>query len=57
MVVIGDCILGLEMGSVWSRVSTPVTVVEFLGSIGGAGIEEKIVYVYIDSCTSAVWGH
>jgi dihydrolipoamide dehydrogenase len=42
MVVIGGGIIGLEMGSVWSRLGAEVTVVEFLGTIGGAGIDEEI---------------
>ncbi|THH16330.1 hypothetical protein EW146_g4294 [Bondarzewia mesenterica] len=42
MVVIGGGIIGLEMGSVWSRLGADVTVVEFLGGIGGAGIDEEI---------------
>lgn len=45
MVVIGGGIIGLEMGSVWSRLGAEVTVVEFLGGIGGAGIDEEIAYV------------
>ncbi|KAH6909776.1 dihydrolipoamide dehydrogenase [Coprinopsis sp. MPI-PUGE-AT-0042] len=36
MVVIG------EMGSVWSRLGAEVTVVEFLGAIGGVGIDEEV---------------
>jgi len=42
MVVIGGGIIGLEMGSVWSRLGAEVTVVEFLGAIGGVGIDEEI---------------
>ncbi|KIM64510.1 hypothetical protein SCLCIDRAFT_115289 [Scleroderma citrinum Foug A] len=42
MVVIGGGIIGLEMGSVWSRLGSEVTVVEFLGGIGGAGIDEEV---------------
>jgi len=42
MVVIGGGIIGLEMGSVWSRLGAEVTVVEFLGAIGGQGIDEEI---------------
>lgn len=42
MVVIGGGVIGLELGSVWSRLGAEVTVVEFLGSIGGAGIDEEI---------------
>jgi dihydrolipoamide dehydrogenase len=45
LVVIGGGIIGLEMGSVWSRLGSEVTVVEFLGAIGGAGIDEEIAYV------------
>jgi dihydrolipoamide dehydrogenase len=33
MVVIGGGVIGLEMGSVWARLGTKVTVVEFLDSI------------------------
>ena len=57
MVVIGGGIIGLEMGSVWSRLGAQVTVVEFLGGIGGAGIDEEIAYVPIGSRMSAVCGH
>ena len=33
MVVIGAGVIGLEMGSVWSRLGTQVTVVEFMDTI------------------------
>ena len=36
MVVIGGGVIGLEMGSVWSRLGSEVTVVEFMDSIAGA---------------------
>ena len=42
MVVIGGGIIGLEMGSVWSRLGAEVTVIEYLGAIGGQGIDEEI---------------
>lgn len=42
MVVIGGGIIGLEMASVWSRLGTKVTVVEFLGQIGGPGMDTEI---------------
>ena len=42
MVVIGGGIIGLEMGSVWSRLGSEVTVVEFLGQIGGPGMDQEI---------------
>ena len=42
MVVIGGGIIGLEMGSIWSRLGSEVTVVEFLGQIGGPGMDADI---------------
>ena len=42
MLVIGGGIIGLEMGSVWSRLGSEVTVVEFLGQIGGPGMDAEI---------------
>ncbi|ODV85487.1 hypothetical protein CANARDRAFT_7599 [[Candida] arabinofermentans NRRL YB-2248] len=41
MVVIGGGIIGLEMGSVWSRLGTEVTVLEFQNSIG-AGMDAEV---------------
>lgn len=35
MIVIGGGVIGLEMGSVWSRLGSEVTVVEFADGIGG----------------------
>lgn len=42
MLVIGGGIIGLEMASVWSRLGSKVTVVEFLGQIGGPGMDSEI---------------
>ncbi|CAZ83659.1 unnamed protein product [Tuber melanosporum] len=42
MVVIGGGIIGLEMGSVWSRLGSDVTVVEYLGAIGGPGMDAEM---------------
>lgn len=42
MIVIGGGIIGLEMGSVWSRLGSKVTVVEFLDQIGGPGMDTEI---------------
>lgn len=42
MIVIGAGVIGLELGSVWSRLGAQVTAVEFLGSIGGQGIDSEI---------------
>ncbi|KAI0270409.1 dihydrolipoyl dehydrogenase [Gloeopeniophorella convolvens] len=51
LVVIGGGIIGLEMGSVWSRLGAEVTVVEFLGNIGGVGIDEEISKQFQKSLT------
>lgn len=42
MIVIGAGVIGLELGSVWSRLGAQVTAVEFMGSIGGQGIDSEI---------------
>lgn len=42
MAVIGGGIIGLEMGSVWSRLGSEVTVIEYLPNIGGAGMDGEI---------------
>ncbi|KAF4997061.1 hypothetical protein FDECE_12215 [Fusarium decemcellulare] len=42
MTVIGGGIIGLEMASVWSRLGSKVTIVEFLGQIGGPGMDTEI---------------
>ena len=45
MVLIGAGVIGLELGSVWSRLGSKVTAVEFLGNVGGIGIDMEIAYV------------
>lgn len=42
MIVIGAGVIGLELGSVWSRLGSEVTAVEFLPTIGGAGIDGEV---------------
>lgn len=42
MVVIGAGVIGLELGSVWSRLGAEVTAVEFLSAIGGVGIDGEV---------------
>ena len=42
MTVIGGGVIGLELGSVWSRFGAKVTVVEFLNTIGGIGIDGEV---------------
>ena len=39
LVVIGAGVIGLEMGSVWSRLGAKVEVVEYMGMIGGLGMD------------------
>jgi len=42
LAVIGGGIIGLEMASVWSRLGSEVTVIEFLGQIGGPGMDAEV---------------
>lgn len=42
MTVIGGGVIGLELGSVWARLGAKVTVVEFMDSIGGLGIDSEV---------------
>lgn len=42
MIVIGAGVIGLELGSVWSRLGSQVTAVEFMSGIGGQGIDLEI---------------
>lgn len=42
MTLIGAGVIGVELGSVWQRLGAKVTAVEFLGNIGGAGIDLEI---------------
>jgi len=39
LTLIGAGVIGLELGSVWSRLGAKVTAVEYLGNIGGVGID------------------
>ncbi|KFM79332.1 Dihydrolipoyl dehydrogenase, mitochondrial, partial [Stegodyphus mimosarum] len=42
LVLIGAGVIGLELGSVWSRLGAEVTAVEFLSNIGGVGIDLEV---------------
>lgn len=42
IVMIGGGVIGLELGSVWSRLGSKVTCVEFLPHIGGMGIDMEV---------------
>ncbi|XP_014289899.1 dihydrolipoyl dehydrogenase, mitochondrial [Halyomorpha halys] len=41
-IVIGAGVIGLELGSVWGRLGSDVTAVEFMPTIGGAGIDLEV---------------
>ncbi|CAL7952409.1 unnamed protein product [Xylocopa violacea] len=41
-IVIGAGVIGLELGSVWQRLGSDVTAIEFLPSIGGVGIDGEV---------------
>lgn len=51
MVLIGAGVIGVELGSVWSRLGTEVTAVEFLGHVGGMGIDMEISKTFQRICT------
>ena len=42
MIVIGAGVIGVEIGSVWSRLGSTVTAVEFLDNIGGVDMDLEI---------------
>jgi len=42
MILIGAGVIGVELGSVWSRLGTQVTAIEFLGHVGGMGIDAEM---------------
>jgi len=46
MIVIGAGVIGVELGSVWERLGAQVTVVEFAGAIGGAGIDSEVAKTF-----------
>ncbi len=39
LILIGAGVIGLELGSVWKRLGSKVTAVEFLSNVGGVGID------------------
>lgn len=42
LAIIGGGIIGLELGSVWNRLGSEVTVMEYAKSIGGAGMDGEV---------------
>merc|ERR1719245_818368 len=51
MILIGAGVIGVELGSVWSRLGAEVTAVEFLGHVGGMGIDMEISKQFQRICT------
>jgi len=50
MIIIGAGVIGVELGSVWSRLGAEVTAVEFLGHIGGMGIDMEVSKMFQRIC-------
>lgn len=46
MLVIGAGVIGLELGSVWSRLGANVTAVDFLDIIGGVGMDGEVAKAF-----------
>lgn len=46
MVVIGAGVIGLELGSVWSRLGAEVIAVDFLDVIGGVGMDGEVAKAF-----------
>ncbi|CAH1986470.1 unnamed protein product [Acanthoscelides obtectus] len=46
LIVIGAGVIGVELGSVWSRLGSEVTAVEFMPSIGGIGIDGEVAKTF-----------
>lgn len=46
MLVIGAGVIGLELGSVWSRLGSNVTAVDFLDVIGGVGMDLEVAKTF-----------
>ena len=42
MILIGAGVIGVELGSVWSRLGANVTAVEYASSVGGMGVDSEI---------------
>lgn len=46
LVLIGAGVIGLELGSVWSRLGAEVIAVEYLNSVGGVGIDGEVAKLF-----------
>jgi len=51
LVVIGAGVIGVELGSVWQRLGSKVTAVEFLDNVGGMGIDLEVAKTFQRSLT------
>uniref|UniRef100_A0A2C9K1B9 Dihydrolipoyl dehydrogenase n=1 Tax=Biomphalaria glabrata TaxID=6526 RepID=A0A2C9K1B9_BIOGL len=51
LIVIGAGVIGVELGSVWQRLGADVTCVEFLGHVGGMGIDSEVSKTFQRSLT------
>lgn len=51
LIVIGGGVIGLELGSVWGRLGSEVTVVEFTTAIGGIGIDGEVAKNFLKILT------
>ncbi|KAK7101520.1 dihydrolipoyl dehydrogenase, mitochondrial-like isoform X2 [Littorina saxatilis] len=51
LIVIGAGVIGVELGSVWKRLGSEVTCVEFLGHVGGLGIDMEVAKNFQRSLT------
>jgi len=51
LIVIGAGVIGVELGSVWKRLGAQVTCVEFLGHVGGMGIDMEMAKNFQRSLT------
>lgn len=51
LIVIGAGVIGVELGSVWQRLGSQVTAVEFLDNVGGMGIDMEVAKTFQRSLT------
>jgi len=42
LIIIGAGVIGVELGSVWSRLGSQVTAIEYMGHVGGMGIDMDV---------------
>ncbi|MEN2497154.1 MAG: hypothetical protein MHMPM18_001576 [Marteilia pararefringens] len=52
LVIVGGGIIGLEMGSIWSRLGSKVTIVEYTDKIGGPAMDNEVAQEFKKCLTS-----